>query len=419
MLFLINSSTPTNGDSNLPLSINESIQRLKAEIIAQDWSLSIKRIELLDDSFTCLRNRFKNRKAAKAILTMAASVLAFVKQRGDDSPAVSIDFLKECMAHIVSLYESDDFDPEKEEEVFKGVYHRFNLLKKQISHQPEPLQEETEQSSPNAASPEDLMEDPLLLDGLDQLKERVIALHKDPDDKVNYSEVEQLVRDLQMSLSRAESVGGTIKHLVNELMTMKEAVEKQVGSVRQSLTKEDPPATQTETKTHATVKSCPPTPVRHLVLEDYSIYIQEKAIALIRDIPPERCRAYLQQSCVPLKDFKKRFRSLSRIFQGPLAAIPDRNLKKIILPLVIPRGNGLPEIPDINGNKLVILSNDHWTGAIICSAVGGEPVIMNKFQNDKNGDLVGTGFSEIGQRLPIVNIIPVLRREGFLTMVEK
>lgn len=405
----------------MPLSIDESIQRLKAEIIAQDWSLSIKRIELLADSFTCLSNRFKNRKAAKAILTMAVSVLAFIKRKGDDSPAVSIDFLKECMAHIVSLYESDDFDPEKEEEVFKGVYHRFNLLKKQINNQSDPdsLPVETEQPGQDTAISNDLIEDPLLLDGIDQLKERVIALHKDPDDNVNYSEVEQLVRDLQMSLSRAESVGDTIKHLVNELMTMKEAVEKQVSSVKSNLAQEDLTLNLQKTTTKPSVKSCPPTPVRHLVLQDSSIYIQEKTIAMVREIPASRCQAYLQQSCVPLSDFKRPFRSLSRIFQGPLASLSNRSLKKIIIPLVIPRGKDLPETPDLNGNKLVILSNDHWHGAIICSAVGDKPVIMNKFKKDKNGDMVGSGFSETGQLLPVVNIIPVLKREGFLTMVEK
>ena len=80
------------------LSIDESIQRLKAEIIAQDWGLSTKRIDLLEAAFACLQERFKNRKAAYAILIMAGSVLDYVKRKGENTPSNSIDFLKEAMS---------------------------------------------------------------------------------------------------------------------------------------------------------------------------------------------------------------------------------------------------------------------------------------------------------------------------------
>jgi len=123
--------------SDMILSIDESIQRLKAEIIAQDWGLSTKRIDLLEAAFACLQQRFKSRKAAHAILIMAGSVLDYVKRKGESTPTVSIDFLKEAMAHIVNLYETDDFDPESEEKLFKGLFYRFQGLKKKIREEKE------------------------------------------------------------------------------------------------------------------------------------------------------------------------------------------------------------------------------------------------------------------------------------------
>lgn len=63
------------------LSIEESIQRLKAEILAQDWRLSPRRLEAIDAAFACLKTRFKNRKGMLTILAMADSVVVYIKKR--------------------------------------------------------------------------------------------------------------------------------------------------------------------------------------------------------------------------------------------------------------------------------------------------------------------------------------------------
>jgi hypothetical protein len=111
------------------LSLEESIQKLKAEILSPVWDLPQKKIEPLEAAFSCLKTRFKTRKNALAILTMADSVLQYAKKQKNTLPTDFIDFLKEAMAHIVNIYEEGKFDPEHEEQLFKRVYSRFTALK--------------------------------------------------------------------------------------------------------------------------------------------------------------------------------------------------------------------------------------------------------------------------------------------------
>lgn len=116
----------------MTLSIDESLQKLKAEILAQDWRLPPKRIEPLEQAFACLKQRFKSRKHVYAILTMGESVLLHLKKQEGDPPPQCLDFLKEAMAHVVSIYEDGKFNPEDEEALFKRVYSQFTLLKQLV-----------------------------------------------------------------------------------------------------------------------------------------------------------------------------------------------------------------------------------------------------------------------------------------------
>jgi len=114
------------------LSLDEAIKKLKAEILSPVWDLPQKKIEPLEAAFSCLKNRFKTRKNALAILTMADSVLQYAKKQQEPLAVEFIDFLKEAMAHIVNIYEEGKFDPEHEEQLFKRVYSRFTILKKRV-----------------------------------------------------------------------------------------------------------------------------------------------------------------------------------------------------------------------------------------------------------------------------------------------
>lgn len=122
-------------NNNLTLSIDESIQKLKAEIIAQDWRLPQRRIEPLTAAFTCLRNRFKNRKNLFAILTMANNVLKYLEKHDSTVHPDFIEFLKEAMAHVVNIYEENKLAPDKEAQLFKKMYSQFNCLQQKVRGQ--------------------------------------------------------------------------------------------------------------------------------------------------------------------------------------------------------------------------------------------------------------------------------------------
>ncbi len=415
----------------LILSIDESIQRLKAEIIAQDWSLSQKRIDLLEAAFTCLKNRFKTRKAAFAILTMARSVLDYVKKKGGDTPSATIDFLKEAMAHIVSLYENRDFDPEREEKLFRGLYSRFAALKQKI---------QTERRSAPAAQPVQLSTDRHLSDdqqnaveifsttSLKQLEKKITSLHNYTDINLEKGEVEQLLHGLQTSLQQAEEVGSAIRDMLNDLNLLKEKSDQTTqgndnkGQIEppvhpQSNHHVSPDVAKPTENSHRPIKTCPATELREIILGSVPVYIRESNIALIRDISPGKRKSYLKNSNVPLKDFSRFMKSLAKEFKGPLSKIPNKKLKKLTLPIMVPVGLNLPETVDEEGEKLIIVSNGHWNGALICSGIHHETRTMVKFMKSTNGDTAGIGYSVKGSELSLLNIVSVLRREGFLTMI--
>lgn len=429
----------------IQLSINESIKRLKVEIIAQDWGLSEKRIDLLESAFSCLKQRFKSRKAAHAILIMAGSVLDYVKRKGESTPSESIDFLKEAMAHIVNLYEADEFDLEKDEKLFKGLYYRFNALKEKIKAEKnqgaaeEPARAAVPHAAakPQEAPEDDFDEDALVPENIDQLRQKVLSL-RESELSLDRSEVDRLVHDLQNSLERAEYVGETIRQLLTELLHVRERAvgprseedipedipEDIVGNITGEA-QQPVPASGAERRgldqpmaaEDASVKNCPATELRGITVAGSLVYIQENAIALIREVTKDKVQEYLKNSNVPLRDFGSFFKRLARQFKGSLATIPDKKLKKLTLPIIVPTGHLLADVPDENGSQLVFVTNGQWNGVIVCSDVAREAVTMVKFKNAKNGDFVGIGFSEDGLALPLLNVVSILRREGFLTMV--
>ena len=434
----------------IQLSINESIKRLKVEIIAQDWGLSAKRIDLLEAAFSCLKQRFKNRKAAHAILIMAGSVLEYVKRKGESTPSESIDFLKEAMAHIVNLYEADEFDLEKDEKLFKGLYFRFNSLKEKIKAEKTPAgaaksdNSSAVQSAASqmAAPDDDFDEEALVPENIDQLRQKVLNL-RESELALDRSEVDRLVSDLQNSLERAEYVGETIRQLLTELLHVRQTkaadgTEQDIledipedipeDDVRADIAAEAPQPLAASGCVRAnlsppiaaeeiSVKNCPATELRGITVADSLVYIQESAIAMVREVTKDKLQEYLKNSNVPLKDLGSFFKRLAKQFKGSLATIPDKKLKKLTLPIMVPTGHLLADVPDENGSQLVFVTNGQWNGVIVCSDVAREPVTMVKFKSAKNGDFVGFGFAENGLELPLLNVVSILRREGFLTMV--
>lgn len=138
---------------------------MRTEIIAQDWQLNSQRIAKLREAFAHLSDFFKKHSHALALIKMAYSVLEHIEQQGGDE-ANALDFLKEDMAHIVNLYEDDEYNPERSEQTVRRAYTRFlrlniNLTKEQI--QPAP---KTDASTQLLATLETLVKEATLLPAL-------------------------------------------------------------------------------------------------------------------------------------------------------------------------------------------------------------------------------------------------------------
>ncbi len=382
------------------ITVEEAIQRLKWEIIAQDWSLSPKRILLLEKAFLFLKEHYADRKPVHNILTMADSLLHYIKDRGENIPSASIDFLKEAMAHVVNIYESEDLEPEKEERLFKILYYRFDKLKGKIrsgrsikdttlSAEPddEPGQEDTEaEGGDEAFNPENI----------EKIREKISSLQFDaePADDLDY-DIGELIGKLQSILSQADNLTAKIRNVVGTLR------EFDSGDILLQGEEESSP-----------IKNCPPVELREIVIGGQPFYLQESSISRISRLSPAKASVIRQTKQVPLKDLASPFKRMPRQFYGVLGRLTSGELKKIKLPVIIPQGPELPDHPDVEANMAVAISKGNLAGVILCSAAGQKTETMFKFQMLKNGDTIGRGFTGQEKNLRVINIAPVLQRNG-------
>jgi len=388
------------------LSIDESIQRLKAEILAQDWRISPRRLESIEAAFSCLQKRFKTRKGMHAILAMADSVIVYMKKQDETVAPASIDFLKEAMAHIVNLYEDHDYNPDHEEELFQRVFKRYNVLKQklQLSRRP------AETTTPTPA------------------KQAVPAPKESPkENKPPTNQTDQLLQRLRLILGRKDGSALVLQRLLEEAVPLSGAAEQPltVTGLRTILDKMAPNSTtinasgKKETNCPLqkhTPEACQATPVRRLTVGKTQILIPETHIALTQPLKNRKCSSYLHNGRVNLSEFSRFAKGLADQFIGPLSEMKDRQLKKLALPIMAPRGLTLPELPDEKATKLLIISHENWHGVLFCAEIEDETNSMIQFCKGKNGDIEGTAWLESGDTVPLLNAEQLLRREGFLSV---
>ena len=341
------------------LSLDESIQKLKTEILSQDWSLSPKKIEPLQAAFTCLKNRFNTRKNALAILTMADSILLYAQKRQGRIPPEFIDFLKETMAHVVNMYEDTKFDPDRDAEVFKRVYGKFAKLKEKVAA--EKSGEPAPAGAP-AEPPADLepWEAPISLEDTAPPPARQKTGHNPT---------------------------GTVPGKSAPKVAEPKPLPIQPGAM-----------------------------IRSITVGRMSLAIAEEHIALIKPLSPKKRKKYIHSSQIPLKDLGGWFGRLSGQMQGSLALLKNNKLKKLILPLMVPRGMTLADIPDEEAAMLVVVSNGNWHGVILCRSIEPQATPLLSLTRAKNGDIVGPARLGEDRELQLLNISQLLEREGFLFM---
>ncbi len=402
------------------LSIDESIQRLKGEILAQDWRLSPRRLEYLEAAFACLKNRFKSRKGMLAILAMADGVIDYMKKREEDAvPPETVDFLKETMAHVVSLYEDRDYDPDHEAELYQKVFARFSRLKQKVqSGRDQPQGPVRREAGVAAAAARAVVATPTpareAAPSPEETIERLRMLLARRDGSTD------LLRLLLVEVTAAAAAGAPLtlarlQALLARAAAREGAVAGAAVAADQSAAASAIPGTGRQLKRHE-VRDCPTTSVRHLAIGSVRLVVPEGAVALARPLQAGKRTGYLRGGRVPLLDLSRLFHGLAGQFSGPLAEMKDRQLRKLALPVMTPLGVGLPEMPDDAAEWLVVISHGNWHGAIFCREVDGETAVMNKFQKGKNGDIVGTAYLEAGGQAPLLDVEELLRREGFLSM---
>jgi hypothetical protein len=378
------------------LSVEDSILRFKAEIIAQDWRLSPKRANQLEAAFTCLREHFTERKATHAMLVMATNVLSYVKNHGA-SPPETIDFLKEAMAHIVNLHEDLADDPIRDEEVFQALFARFSALKEKIQHKSTGMPSRTpgRQLAPSPSFPAAALNQ---ADTANLLPELV--------------GLPQLIEEFRGKLVQAGETGTALNQLLDDWLLSPAVTELlQNDSEKAPVPADSPPPPGEEG-----ITSCPPTEVRILSISGLAVAIPSSVIALVRPVTFAKSSSYLQNATVPLKDLSRFLQRLSRQFKGNLSLIKDRTLMGLSLPIMVPQGHEFAEPPPTEFSTLVIISNGNWHGALACDLIQKSDQVMVKFSNQPNGDLVGTAVLEDGARIPLLDPLSMLGREGLLLM---
>ncbi len=389
------------------LSIEESIQRLRAEIIAQDWRLSPRRLESIETAFACLKKRFKTRKGMLTILAMADSVVIYIKKQ-DEAPPETIDFLKESMAHIVNLYEEHDYNPDHEEELFQRLFKRYNTLKQKVQ-----VSQDRSEGNDNAPPPTPVT------------RETVAA--KEQKSETITPQEDRLLARLRLLLSRTDGSTAVLQKFLAAAVVLAEAGEPLtitrfqalLNTLREQSPLLPPPAEKNianRQHKHQPI-ACEATPVRRLSIGSTHILVPEELIALSRPLKAAKISSCLRNGRIGLSDFSHFMQGLAAQFSGPLAEMKDRQLKKLALPAMTPRGLNLQEMPDENATEVLVISHDNWHGALFCAEIDKEVSSMIKFCKGNNGDIAGTAWLTEGDPLPLLNVKGLLRREGFLTMV--
>lgn len=158
--------------------------------------------------------------------------------------------------------------------------------------------------------------------------------------------------------------------------------------------------------------------IRPVTMGKMALAIAEERIALVKPLSPKKRTEYIKNNRVPLSDLGSWFNSLSSQMKGPLALIKNSKLKKLNLPLMIPQGFGLEELPDEEAAMLVVVSMGEWHGVIFCREVR-EATPLLSLNQAKNGDLAGAAGVGEKQELQLLNISQLLKREGFLFLPEQ
>lgn len=190
------------------MPMDEAVRRLKAEIISPDWRLTGSRLALLEAALGSLRHALTARRDAVAVVTMAESVLLYIKRHQALDTYILLAFLKEAMALAVSLHEEATPDPLQDAQTFRAVYQRFQAIKRGLPRRAATADVGPQPKSPRALPREDDLELDVIEDGGAENQEKVADLGQ---------AVEGLAREVQALTERVEAQGMQLARLLAKI----------------------------------------------------------------------------------------------------------------------------------------------------------------------------------------------------------
>lgn len=155
--------------------------------------------------------------------------------------------------------------------------------------------------------------------------------------------------------------------------------------------------------------------IRLLSCGSRSMAVPEGNIAAIKELHGKQPAKYSKQGSVPLRDLGRFWSDLSDEFNGPLADYSSSFLKKMSLPVMVPKGIGFSELPDTGASFLVVLSSGNWHGVVLASFVEEQPILLGNFDLGRNGDVAGQIERTNLDAILLIDVVSLLKREGFLT----
>ena len=112
---------------------DEAVARIKAEIIAADWSLNRRRSAALLAALAVVEAGVSGRKSFRYLLEMARAALLYQEKHGPAPPPQVLDFIKQTLAQVIVVIEEERLSAEGETEIFNKVHLAFIALKSRLA----------------------------------------------------------------------------------------------------------------------------------------------------------------------------------------------------------------------------------------------------------------------------------------------
>ncbi len=402
------------------LNPEQSINSLRAEIIAQDWELSSRRLATLRAALENLGGCFQDRAGFQEIVRMAASLVEYVARRGDRASVEAIALLKEILAHIVSLYE-EDCEPIRVRTVHQAVLARVAQVKRQMQDLKQTASVKGRDGEAVVAGIQGLMPDDLFSRSAD-------VPYPPPQPLVTEAPCpEEQVDDLSQAVfeaaARFDSLAACVDRFQRDLVFCRELGDELAAALlREKHSWVNGLLDLAGRKLVARVAAGSgddPLPdevsghFRECRVGGRHVLLDMARIVAVRKVSARRSRKYRAQGTVPGKEVFRDLEKAARAGRFPVIA-PRAVLKKMALPVLSLRGPGFMVTPKQEDTTLLLLGGPGYVGILFCAELAEEAVGVHLFNRAARQDIRGIALLEDGDRRLLLDVHGMLEREGLV-----